>query len=328
MRYPAFKLSCVIPAYNESAHLKSFVEQLFKTLSLLTQEIEIIIVNDGSNDDTEQVIKTLLPHYPIHYMALSRNFGKEAALSAGIDASTGDVTLLIDGDFQHPLTLIPEMVTLWQSGYDMVYGVITDRSNEPKLKQIGTNFLYKLLNHGHTKFDIPLNAGDFRLMDRVVVDALRQLPERNRFMKGLYAWVGFKTVALPFTPAHRASGQSSFNLTSLFRLAVTGITSFTTLPLKISGIVGLLISFLSMLYGIYIGIDTLMSGNKVPGWTTLAIGLMFFSGIQLMLIGILGEYIGQVYEEVKNRPVYIVSKSEQSSIAPQTTSPDLLHDIN
>lgn len=310
MRSAVFKVSCVVPVYNESGHIASFVERLFDTVSQQTDSIEMILVNDGSTDNSAQIIEGLMDRFPIRYIELSRNFGKEAALSAGVDYASGDVTLLIDGDFQHPIELVPQMVQLWQSGYDMVYGVIADRSHEPKVKRMGTNFLYALLNSDSKKFNIPQDAGDFRLMDRSVTQALKQLPEHNRFMKGLYAWVGFKTIALPFVPAHRVSGQSSFGLKNLFKLAVTGITSFTTLPLKISGVVGLFISFLSLLYTCYIAIETLLIGNKVAGWSTLAIGIMFFAGIQLILIGILGEYVGHIYEEVKKRPIYIVAKDQ------------------
>lgn len=306
-------LSCVIPAYNEAAHIGAFIAHLHSFLTPLVPNVEIIIVNDGSTDDTEAAVKSCMTDYPIRYVALSRNFGKEAALSAGIDHATGDAVLLIDGDFQHPVELVPQMLELWQSGQDMIYGVIDDRSDESKLKQYGTNFFYKIVNLGQPKFTIPPNAGDFRLMDRAVVTALKQLPERNRFMKGLYAWVGFKTVAIPFVPAARATGQSSFNFSALLKLASTGITSFSLTPLRLSMVVGAFVSICALIYALDIVITTLFGSVNVPGWSTLAVGLMFFSGVQLILIGIVGEYVGQIYEEVKRRPLYLVAQDVTSA---------------
>ena len=188
----------------------------------------------------------------------------------------------------------------------MVYGVISDRSNESRLKRWGTGMFYYLMESG-SPITIPRNAGDFRLMDKKVVDALRQLPERNRFMKGLYAWVGFSSIALPFVPADRATGVSSFNYRSLGRLAMAGVTAFTTLPLRIWSTAGFVISILAILYAFWIAGESLLFGNDVPGWSTLAAGLMFFSGVQLISIGVLGEYLGRVYDEVKKRPLYVVA---------------------
>jgi len=242
----------------------------------------------------------------LHYISFSRNFGKEAALSAGIDAAKGDAVILLDGDYQHPLQLLSEMVRLWKNGIDMVYGVISDRSNESRLKRWGTGMFYHLMESG-APITIPRDAGDFRLMDRQVVNALRQLPERNRFMKGMYAWVGFSGIALPFVPNDRATGVSSFSYRSLSRLALAGVTAFTTLPLRIWGAVGVAVSIIAILYAFWIAGEALLVGNDVPGWSTLAAGLMFFSGVQLISIGVLGEYIGRIYDEVKNRPLYVVA---------------------
>lgn len=300
-------ISCVIPAYNEAAHLADFLRDLRATLGSFAVHYEIIVVNDGSADKTEEVMASLLGETGLRYLSLSRNFGKEAALSAGIDKARGDAVILMDGDYQHPLSLLSEMVELWKSGIDMVYGVISDRSNESRLKRWGTGMFYHLMESG-SPITIPRNAGDFRLMDRKVVNALRQLPERNRFMKGLYAWVGFSTIALPFVPADRATGVSSFSYRSLSRLAMAGVTAFTTLPLRIWSGIGVVISILALLYAFWIATDWLLFGSDVPGWTTLAAGLMFFSGIQLISIGVLGEYLGRVYDEVKKRPLYIIAR--------------------
>ena len=309
---PALALSCVVPAYNEAANLEAFLRALVQTVQALTPDFEILVINDGSRDDTHAVAMRLVDELPVRYLALSRNFGKEAALSAGIDHARGNAVLLIDADFQHPLEMLPEMHTLWQAGYDMVYGVIVDREAESGVKRLGTGLFYRLLNSGRS-VKVPPNAGDFRWMDRKVVDALKSLPERNRFMKGLYAWVGFKTAALPFVPRDRVAGQSSFNLRRLGSLALLGLTSFTTLPLRVWSVIGGTVALIALAYGVAILLDTWLFGTDIAGWPTLAAGIMLFSGVQLMSIGILGEYIGRIYDEVKHRPIYLVARDEDRS---------------
>ncbi len=310
---PALQLSCVVPAYNEQDNLREFINALIPAVQALTSDFEIIIVNDGSRDATHDVAMQLVTQgLPVRYLALSRNFGKEAALSAGIDHARGNAVLLIDADFQHPLEMLPEMHALWQGGYEMIYGVIADRGAESGAKRLGTNLFYTLMNSGNG-VKVPPNAGDFRWMDRKVVDALRALPERNRFMKGLYAWVGFKTAALPFVPKDRAAGQSSFNLKRLGALALLGLTSFTTLPLRVWSVIGGAVALLALAYGLWITLDTLLFGADLAGWPTLAAGIMLFSGVQLMSIGILGEYIGRIYDEVKQRPTYLIARDEDAS---------------
>lgn len=310
---PALQLSCVVPAYNEQDNLRDFINALIPAVQALTSDFEIIIVNDGSRDATHDVAMQLVTQgLPVRYLALSRNFGKEAALSAGIDHARGNAVLLIDADFQHPLEMLPEMHALWQGGYEMIYGVIADRGAESGAKRLGTNLFYTLMNSGNG-VKVPPNAGDFRWMDRKVVDALRALPERNRFMKGLYAWVGFKTAALPFVPKDRTAGQSSFNLKRLGALALLGLTSFTTLPLRVWSVIGGAVALLALAYGLWITLDTLLFGADLAGWPTLAAGIMLFSGVQLMSIGILGEYIGRIYDEVKQRPTYLIARDEDAS---------------
>lgn len=310
---PALQLSCVVPAYNEQDNLRDFINALIPAVQALTSDFEIIIVNDGSRDATHDVAMQLVTQgLPVRYLALSRNFGKEAALSAGIDHARGNAVLLIDADFQHPLEMLPEMHALWQGGYEMIYGVIADRGAESGAKRLGTNLFYTLMNSGNG-VKVPPNAGDFRWMDRKVVDALRALPERNRFMKGLYAWVGFKTAALPFVPKDRAAGQSNFNLKRLGALALLGLTSFTTLPLRVWSVIGGAVALLALAYGLWITLDTLLFGADLAGWPTLAAGIMLFSGVQLMSIGILGEYIGRIYDEVKQRPTYLIARDEDAS---------------
>ena len=300
------RLSCVVPAHNEEANLEDFVRALAQAAGRLTPEFEIIIVNDGSRDATHAVALRLAQDLPVRYLALSRNFGKEAALTAGLAHARGSAVLLIDADFQHPLELLPEMHALWLAGYDMVYGVIVDRAAEHGAKRLGTDLFYRIMNSGNA-VKLPPNAGDFRWLDRKVVEALKRLPERHRFMKGLYAWVGFKSAALPFVPLDRAAGASSFNLRRLGSLALLGLTSFTTLPLRVWSVIGGLVALVALLYGGWITLETLLFGADLAGWPTLAAGIMLFSGVQLMSIGILGEYIGRIYDEVKQRPSYLVA---------------------
>lgn len=301
-----FKLSVVVPCYNEGAHLKAFIEALKNAVIPITSNYEIILINDGSNDNTRENSLPLIANGNIRYLEFSRNFGKEAALMAGIDHATGDATLLIDADFQHPLEKLPEMAALWKSGYEMIYGVVANRKGESVSKRLGTRLLYKLLNT--SDIAIPENAGDFRWLDRKVVSALKNLPERNRFMKGLYAWVGFKSIAIPFEPKNRESGKSAFSLRRLIKLGMAGLTSFSAAPLQLWIGIGALISFLALVYGAYVIVDTVVYGNAVSGWPTLTVALMLFSGIQLLSIGILGEYIGRIFTEVKQRPIYVISE--------------------
>ncbi|MEI7532299.1 MAG: glycosyltransferase family 2 protein [Betaproteobacteria bacterium] len=307
-----FSLSIVVPAYNESTHLIKFIDALSAAAKKITSHLEILIINDGSKDNTSEIARELAKQTGIRYLGFSRNFGKEAALSAGLDYARGDAVLLIDADFQHPLEKLDEMHKLWLSGYDMVYGVISDRAYESGIKRLGTKFFYSLMSAG-ADVPIPQNAGDFRWLDRKVVDALKALPERNRFMKGLYAWVGFKSVALPFIPANRIGGVSSFKLTNLIGLALSGVTAFSTLPLRVWTVIGGLVSMIAIGYGLYVVIDTLVNGNPVGGWPTLTVALMLFSGIQLLSIGILGEYIGRIFNEVKQRPLYLIDEDYDNS---------------
>lgn len=302
-------LSVVIPCHNESNNLRTLIPNLCNELNKLISNFEILIINDGSEDDTRNVILEF-KNPQIYYIEFSRNFGKESALMAGLDKSAGHLVLLIDADFQHPIEKISEMIDLWKNGYQMIYCITVNRQSEGLIKRAGTKIFYKLLSS--SDIAIPENAGDFRLLDRKVVDAIKVLPEKNRFMKGLYAWVGFRSIALPFEPNQRKSGISSFNFSKLSKLALSGLTSFTTFPLQLWILIGTLISLLSLLYGSYIIIDTFIYGNSVTGWPTLAVAIMFFSGIQLLSIGILGEYIGRIFAEVKSRPLYIIADEKKS----------------
>src|SRR5204862_7014436 len=231
----------------------------------------------------------------VRYVSLSRNFGKEAALTAGLDRAGGDVVLLMDADLQHPPALIPAMLAAWRDGGDMVYTVRKTRDEESVVKKLGTRMFYRILN-ASSAVEIPANAGDFRLLDRAVVDALKSLPERNRFMKGLYAWVGFRSVAVAYVPNERFAGESSFSMRGLSRLAVTGVTRFTNAPLRLWSALGAIIAIGAILSGVWFLIGHFTFGEDVPGWATLAVSTMFFSGVQLLSIGILGEYVGRIFD--------------------------------
>lgn len=298
-------ISCVVPAYNEAENLGPLLAGLTVQLAELTDRWEVLIIDDGSRDATPAAVAPWLTAPGVRYLRLSRNFGKEAALTAGIDHAAGDVVLLMDADLQHPASLVPEMVQAWQAGADMVCAARASRADESWPKRIGTALFYRLVNH-NAAVPIPVDAGDFRLMDRRVVDALKALPERNRFMKGLYAWVGFHNVIIPYVPAERLAGTSSFSPRSLSRLAFTGVTAFTNAPLRLWSALGVVVALFALAFGVWIVIEHVIYGSDVPGWATLVCGMMFFSGIQLLSIGILGEYVGRIFDEVKQRPVYLI----------------------
>jgi glycosyltransferase involved in cell wall biosynthesis len=302
-------ISCVVPIFNEEALLESFVPQLSHLLSSLTHQYEIIFIDDGSLDNSLQKITQLSTQYPLKLLSLSRNFGKEIALTAGIEHAKGEVVIILDADFQHPLDTIPTFLNYWAKGYDMVYGTRQDRENESVIKRSFTRIFYWLMKK-MTSIDLPHNAGDFRLMDKKVVAALNQFPERSRFMKGLYAWVGFKKIGVPFVVQDRVVGKSRFGFAKLAELAVTGITSFSTIPLRIWGVIGLIISLIALIYAIYIVTVTLLFGADLPGFPTLIVAIMFLGGVQLLSIGILGEYMARIFIEVKQRPTYLLQKKE------------------
>ena len=305
-------LSCVVPCYNEARNLEQLLPLLRAKLASLAPRWEIVLVDDGSTDATAERMREWTREPGVRAVILSRNFGKEAALSAGLEAAAGDAVVMMDSDMQHPPALLDTFVRHWRAGADVVYAVREHREAESAFKRVGTDWFYGLINGGE-RFRLPPGAGDFRLMDRKVVQALLALPERNRFMKGLYAWVGFKAAALPFVPHDRAGGQTSFSMRRLGSLALLGLTSFTTLPLRVWSVVGSLVALLALVYGAWITLDTILHGTDLQGWPTLAAGIMLFSGVQLMSIGILGEYIGRIYEEVKRRPTYLVARDEDNS---------------
>ena len=295
-----------MPAHDEAQSLRLHVPEVWTALKALTDRFEIIVVNDGSRDETLQVLGELSATLPeLVVLDLSRNFGKEPALTAGLEAASGDVVVLMDADGQHPVNLLPVMLQHWRDGVDVVYAVRRTRSDQSRLHASLTGWFYTLINWGN-QVKIPPHAGDFRLLDRRVVDALLQLPERNRFMKGLYAWVGFPSQAVDYEPLPRLKGSSHFRLGGAFRLALTGTLAFSTWPLRLLTITGLALALLSMLYILVVVFEYFFLGIKVPGYPTLVVSIMFFSGIQLLALGVMAEYVGRIYDEVKRRPMYLV----------------------
>lgn len=303
-------ISLIVPFYNEGSAVIHFSEIINPILENIENiEWEILCIDDGSTDNTLQYLITLAENdtrYRI--IEFSRNFGKEAAMTAGLDEARGKAAIIIDADLQDPPELIIEMIQQWQRGAEVVIGRRVDRSSDHRAKRITASWFYALHNKlAHPK--IPKNVGDFRLIDRCVIDALKKLPERQRFMKGLFAWVGFKTVTLDYVRASRAIGQSKFSGLALWNFALEGFTSFSTLPIRIWTYIGSIGALISFLYGIYIAIHTLLYGNSVPGYSSLFFAITLLGSVQIMSVGILGEYIGRIYIETKERPVYIIRKS-------------------
>lgn len=310
-------VSCVVPCFNEADNLARLLPLLIDAVSQCTRAWEIILVDDGSTDSTALLLAGWARWPGIRMIQLSRNFGKEAAMTAGLQAARGDAIILMDADMQHSPGLIAEFVRRWRTGVDVVYAVRENRLDEGWFKRIGTRLFYRLVN-ADGRFDMPAGAGDFRLMDRAVVDALLSLPERTRFMKGLYAWVGFEAEAVPYVPAARASGRSHFNAMKLVHLSLDGLTSFSTLPLRTVTLLGFAMAALSLAYGGYVIVSHLLYGNAVGGWTTIVAGLTGLAGIQLISLGVVGEYVGRIFEEVKARPLYVVKRElGQGLQAPQ-----------
>lgn len=301
------RVSLVAPFHNEAGNVHEFFRRVAAVADSMPQyEFDVVAVNDGSRDNTwQELMEARALHRNVHLIDLSRNFGKEAALTAGLDRANGDAVVPIDSDLQHPPELLGQMLEQWEKGAEVVLARRTDRATDGKLQKLTATSFYRFHNR-ISQVKVPMDVGDFRLMDRSVVDALRQLPESHRFMKGLFAWVGFRTVTIPYVHGHRGAGVSSFNFWKLWNLALEGITSFSTAPLKIWTYLGLSVSALAFLYGSLIVVKTLIFGIDTPGYASLMAGGMFIGGVQLIGIGVLGEYVGRIYHEVKRRPVYLV----------------------
>lgn len=300
-------LSILAPMYNESEGIDFFFETLEAAMAEIDIDYEIICVDDGSADDTlAQLQEHARRSQRVKVLALSRNFGKEAAMTAALDHAIGDAVLPIDADLQDPPELITQMVAKWREGYTVVYAKRASRKTDSLLKRQTAQWFYKLFNR-MSEIDIPENVGDFRLLDRKAVDAIRLLPEKDRFMKGLFCWPGFKHTVIEFDRQERAQGQTKFNYWRLWNFALSGITSFSTFPIRIGIYLGLSVAFLSFLFGSVVILKTLITGVDVPGYASLMVTILFIGGIQLFFLGLLGEYVGRIYKEVKNRPIYLVA---------------------
>ena len=306
-------VSIVTPFYNEGEGVKHFYQVMAQTMEKLPDfDFEIVCVDDGSRDNTlEQLIAMSKPDPRVSVLEFSRNFGKEAAMTAGIDATTGDCVIPIDADLQDPPALISEMLQKWQEGAEVVLAKRVDRSSDSYAKRTTALMFYRLHNT-LSSLQIPENVGDYRLMDRVVVDALKQLPERQRFMKGLFAWVGFKTVTIEYSRDARLVGETKFSGWKLWNFAIEGITSFSLVPLKIWIYVGLAGALFAFLYATFIILRTLIFGIDLPGYASLLVVTLFFGSLQLISLGVIGEYIGRIYFESKQRPLYLIRKKYSS----------------
>jgi glycosyltransferase involved in cell wall biosynthesis len=303
-------ISLVIPCYNEEAVIELCHERVSKAItSVKAFQFELIYVNDGSQDNTLELLKKLKKKdKSVKIINLSRNFGKEAAMTAGIDCAKGEALIILDADLQDPPELIPDLINIWQSeNADVVYGQRTSRKGETWFKKFTACAFYKVINF-ISRVDIPVNTGDFRLMSRRAVNALNELREHHRFMKGLFAWIGYKQVPFQYVREPRVAGRTKWDYIKLWNLSLEGITGFSMTPLRVAFLSGVIISVFSVLFGLYILIHTLTNGNDVPGYPSLMVVITFLSGIQLLTIGILGEYIGRIFNETKHRPLYFIEE--------------------
>jgi glycosyltransferase involved in cell wall biosynthesis len=299
-------LSLVVPVYNEEQAIPKFVARALPVLKSLGVDYELLFVDDGSVDGTRAALRALrAKNKRIRMVGLSRNFGKEAALSAGLDHARGDVIVPIDADLQDPPELIREFLARWSEGYDVVYGVRADRSSDTPVKRTTSSLFYRAFNL-LAESPIPADSGDFRLMDRRVVDVLRRLPERNRFMKGLFAWVGFRSTGVPYARETRRAGRSKFGLLRLWRFALDGVTGFSTLPLRMWTFIGLAIALFAFVFGANIIYRTVVYGIDVPGYASIMVVMLFLGSVQLITLGVIGEYVSRLFVEGKQRPLYVV----------------------
>ncbi len=303
-----FTISLVVPVYNEEESIQTFIDTIDKELEPLRDKLQIVFVNDGSRDKTRQVIESVIKTEPrVTLVNLARNFGKEAAMTAGLFHARGDAVVPMDVDLQDPPKLILEFVRLWQEeGYDTVYGVRTDRNADTPMKRLTAGGFYRLFNAVSTTTRIPENAGDFRLMDRRVVEVIKQLPERNRFMKGLFAWAGFNSIGVPYERPARAAGETKFNYWKLWNFALDGFFSFSSWPLRVWSYIGAGVALLSFIYMLVIITKVIFFGIDSPGYASLMCVLLFLGGMQLISIGVIGEYLGRMFLEVKQRPVFVI----------------------
>lgn len=308
------RISIIIPCYNEQDNIRT----LYDSIKLIMDQNrsykwDILLINDGSVDNTLYEIKRIRAvDKRIGYIDLSRNFGKENAMLAGFDNACGDCAIIMDADMQHPPHIIPEMIKLWEEGFDDVYAERKDRGKESFVRRHLSLLYYKILEKT-ARMDVLPNVGDFRLLDRKCIESIKKLRETQRYTKGLFCWIGFKKGKVTFVQGDRTEGKSSFNYFKLFNLAIEGITSYTTAPLRISTVMGMIVSFLTIVYMLYVFVKTILIGEPVQGFPTIIIIVLFLGGVQLLSLGIIGEYLGRIFYETKNRPVYIIAEKENSS---------------
>jgi len=305
---PEPELSVVVPVFNEAGNVGPLLARLKPVLESCCESFEVIFVDDGSSDATLETVKAENARDArVRAVSFSRNFGKEIAIAAGLDHAAGKAVVIMDADLQHPPETIPAFVAKWREGFQNVYGQRTHRITDSALRRVLTQRFYRMFKaFGETQ--LPEGAGDFRLLDRRAVQALLTMRERARFSKGLYAWVGFRSVGVPFEVAERMHGESKYSYRKLTRFALDGLMSFSTLPLKVWTYVGLFISGFAFATALYFIVRTMLSGVDVPGYASLIVSVMFFAGVQLLSLGVLGEYIGRIFAEVKRRPLYIVAE--------------------
>lgn len=324
-RHEPRALSIVIPVYNEQEIVPILYRRLRATLSSLPESSEIIFVNDGSTDDTLKELALLHQEdQSVRVIDLSRNFGKEVAVTAGLDFANGDAVVVIDADLQDPPELIPELVSKWRDGFDNVYAVRQRRDGESWLKRMTAHFFYRTLRR-ISKTAIPEDTGDFRLMSRRAVEALKCLREQNRFMKGLFAWVGFPQTAIYYVRDPRLAGKTTWNYWKLWNFAIEGITSFSYFPLQLATFFGVITALFAFGHAAFIFANTVVYGNPVPGYPSLMVAILFLGGIQLICLGILGEYLARTYSESKRRPLYFINNTLglDRSVQPQNTGDGL-----
>lgn len=303
---PGPLLSVVIPFYNEGAGVDALFRRLIPVLEGLDIAWEVVCVNDGSRDDTLARLLAVHAREPrVGVVELSRNFGKELALSAGLAYAEGDAVVPMDADLQHPPELLAELIAKWREGFDVVIAVRDHRTGQSFGHQVSARIFYWLFDH-MSEVKLPREAGDFRLMDRRVVDIINRMPERTRFMKGIFAWIGFRQTSIPYHQGERAAGISHWGFLKLLRLSLDGLTAFSTFPLRVGGVIGLLVSALAFFYGMYRVVRTLIWGADIPGYESLIVTILFLGGIQLLALGVIGDYLGRVFAEVKGRPLFIV----------------------
>ncbi len=324
MRLPTPELSVVVPVFNESANIEPLCDRLVPILERVAASWEVVFVDDGSEDGTLSAIRARNAAEPrIGAVSFSRNFGKEVAIAAGLDHARGRAVVIMDADLQHPPEVIERFVARWREGYVMVYGQRTSRADESAVKRGFARLFYRLFD-SFTHMHLPEGAGDFRLIDARGVEVLRGLSERSRFSKGLYAWIGFKTIGIPFVVEERRHGATKWSFRTLFRFAFDGITAFSTVPLRVWTYLGGLISVLAIAAAAYFAVRTLLFGVDVAGYPSLIVSITFLGGVQLMSLGIIGEYIGRIFAEVKRRPLYVVA--ERIGDAADASQPEIIRD--